>query len=221
MSVDEVAADVAGTDHGGSVARAAADIRSLIVRRVLVPKEQVRQQDLARQIGTSRGPIREALQVLAVEGILRYEQNRGYFVTSFTADEMTQLYRIRDLLESEILTHLPPAPPDLIERLREVNQQIRTGGDDLDRVIQLNRDFHDLIFATSPLHVLRTELDHVGRMTTAYQSLSINGLTNWDLLYQDHEEIIAAWQAGDHNRLVAVSRRHRETSLQRIAPILG
>ena len=221
MTVDNIDVDVAATDHGGSVARAAADIRTLIVRRVLVPKEQVRQEDLARQMGTSRGPIREALQVLAVEGILRYERNRGYFVTSFTADEMTQLYRIRDLLESEILRHLPPATPEVLGRLGEINRQIRSGGDHLDRVIQLNHDFHDLIFAASPLHVLRNELEHVGRMTMAYQSLSINELTDWDLLYEDHKEIIDAWQQGDYERLVSVSRRHRETSLRRIAPILG
>ena len=220
MVVDNIAGDVATTVHGGAVARAAADIRGLILQRSLLPGEQVRQEDLARQIGTSRGPIREALQVLAVEGVLRYERNRGYFVTRFTAVEMQQLYLIRDLLESEILKQLPPPTAETLERLRSINQEIRAAGDDLDHVIRLNHDFHDLIFATSPLEVLRSELEHIGRMTTAYQSLSINALTDWDLLFDDHEQIIAAWEQGDHSRLVDVSRRHRHTSLRRLEPIL-
>jgi DNA-binding GntR family transcriptional regulator len=220
MEVDSIAADVASTAHGGAVSRAAADVRALILQRSLLPGEQVRQEDLARHIGTSRGPIREALQVLAVEGVLRYERNRGYFVTRFSADEMTQLYLIRDLLESEILTHLPAAEPETLARLRTINEDIRSGGDDLDRVIQLNHEFHDVIFAASHLDVLRAELEHIGRMTMAYQSLSINALTDWDLLYSDHEQIIDAWERGDSSELVAVSRRHRETSLKRIAPIL-
>lgn len=201
------------------MARAAADIRGLILQRILLPGEQVRQEDLARQIGTSRGPIREALQVLAVEGVLRYERNRGYFVTRFTSDEMQQLYLIRDLLESEILKQLPPPSPETVDRLRSINQEIRAGAD-LDHVIQLNHEFHDLIFAVSELDVLRSELEHIGRMTMAYQSLSINALTDWELLYDDHEQIIDAWEQGDHVRLVDVSRRHREMSLKRLQPIL-
>lgn len=220
MVVDNVAGDVATTAHGGAVARAAADIRGLILQRSLLPGEQVRQEDLARQIGTSRGPIREALQVLAVEGVLRYERNRGYFVTRFTSGEMRQLYLIRELLESEILKQLAPPTSETIERLRSLNQEIRSAGDDLDHVIQLNHEFHDIIFAASELNVLRSELEHIGRMTMAYQSLSINALTDWELLYDDHEKIIEAWEQGDHPRLVDVSRRHREMSLRRLEPIL-
>ena len=220
MEVDNIAADLASTEHGGAVSRAAADIRALILQRSLLPGEQVRQEDLARHIGMSRGPIREALQVLAVEGVLRYERNRGYFVTRFTADGMSQLYLIRDLLESEILSKLPPAEPDTLAHLRKINQEIRAGGEDLDRVIRLNHEFHDIIFAASPLDVLRTEIEHIGRMTMAYQSLSINALTDWELLFTDHEQIIDAWERGDMVELIAVSRRHRETSLQRLAPIL-
>jgi DNA-binding GntR family transcriptional regulator len=220
MRVANIAEDVAPTAHGGAVARAAADIRGLILQRSLLPGEQVRQADLARQIGTSRGPIREALQVLAVEGVLRNERNRGYFVTRFTHDEMNQLYLIRDLLESEILKQLPPPAPETVERLRSINEEIRSAGDDLDHVINLNHDFHAEIFTASGLDVLRDELEHIGRMTMAYQSLSINALTDWDQLYNDHEEIIDAWEQGDLVRLIDVSRRHRETSLKRLRPIL-
>jgi len=206
--------------HGGSVARAATDIRELILRRSLLPGEQVRQEDLAKRIGTSRSPIREALQVLAVEGIVRYERNRGYFVTRFSASEMQQLYRIRDLLESEILARLPAVPPETLDKLRSINERIHASGDDSYVVIQLNREFHDLVIEGSPLNLLKNELQHVGRMTLAYQSLSVNSLTDWELLVSDHARIISALEAQDNALLVEVSRSHRETSLSRLAPIL-
>jgi DNA-binding GntR family transcriptional regulator len=221
MTENSVVEDVATSGHGGSVARAAADIRELILRRSLLPGEQVRQEDLAKRIGTSRGPIREALQVLAVEGIVRYERNRGYFVTRFTTAEMRQLYLIRDLLESEILIRLPQLPPETLDRLREINEQIRSADNDADAVIQLNREFHDLVTESSPLNLLKGELQHIGRMTLAYQSLSINALTDWNLLVSDHARIIAALEAHDNELLVEVSRAHRETSLNRLAPVLG
>jgi DNA-binding GntR family transcriptional regulator len=213
--------NLADNGHGGSVARAAADIRELILRRSLLPGEQVRQEDLANRIGTSRGPIREALQVLAVEGIVRYERNRGYFVTRFTTSEMQQLYLIRDLLESEILAQLPETTAETVEQLRAINDRIQASGDDSDIVIQLNREFHDLVIEASPLNLLKGELQHIGRMTLAYQSLSVNSLTNWELLVSDHARIISALEAHDNKLLVELSRAHRETSLSRLAPILG
>jgi DNA-binding GntR family transcriptional regulator len=221
MTDTNVADNVAGNDHGGSVARAATDIRELILRRSLLPGEQVRQEDLAKRIGTSRGPIREALQVLAVEGIVRYERNRGYFVTRFTTSEMRQLYLIRDLLESEILSQLPAVPPETLDELRSINERIQASGNDSEAVIRLNREFHDLVTEGSPLNLLKGELQHVGRMTLAYQSLSVNSLTDWELLVSDHARIISALEAQDNALLVELSRSHRETSLSRLAPILG
>jgi DNA-binding GntR family transcriptional regulator len=212
--------EAASTGHGWAVARAATDIRNLVLRRAFLPGEQVRQEDLAQQLGTSRGPIREALQVLAVEGVLRYERNRGYFVTRFSSAEMRQLYRIRELLESEILAGLPPASAELLARLKEINAEIRFGGVDLQTVIQLNREFHGLVFESSELHILNAELQHIGRMTMAYQSLAINALDGWELLASDHDKIIDALERGDNEQLVKIHCVHRETSLHRLAPIL-
>lgn len=213
--------DADTADRGSLVARAAADIRSLVLRRTLLPGEQVRQEDLSAMLGISRGPIREALQILATEGVVRYERNRGYFVARFTAEEMRQLYLIRDLLESEMLSGLAAVPPETIEKLRGINDRIRNRGDDLQTVIGLNSQFHDLIFASSDLHILRAQLQHIGRMTIAYQSLSINALTNWDLLASDHDEIIDALTLQDNARLVQACRTHRDRSLIRLSPILG
>jgi DNA-binding GntR family transcriptional regulator len=213
--------DADTADRGSLVARAAADIRSLVLRRSLLPGEQVRQEDLSATVGISRGPIREALQILATEGVVRYERNRGYFVARFTAEEMRQLYLIRDLLESEILSGLAALPPETIEKMRVINERIRCGDDDLQTVIGLNSQFHDLIFASSDLHILRAELQHIRRMTIAYQSLSINALTNWELLASDHDDIIDALTVQDNARLVQACRTHRDRSLIRLSPILG
>jgi DNA-binding GntR family transcriptional regulator len=221
--VSDLAADIDGdaAGRGSLVARAAADIRSLVLRRHLLPGEQVRQEDLSTMVGVSRGPIREALQILAVEGVVRYERNRGYFVTRFTAEEMRQLYLIRDLLESEMLSSLGAVPAETIEAMHAINERIRHGNDDLQTVIGLNRQFHDLVFASSDLHILRAELQHIRRMTTAYQSLSINALTNWELLASDHDDIIDALASHDNARLVEVCRMHRDRSLTRLSPVLG
>lgn len=220
MMANNVAGETAASVHGGAVGKAAVDIRSLILQQVLLPGVQVRQEDLASQIGMSRGPIREALQILAAEGVLSYERNRGYFVTRFSADEMRQLYLIRDLLESEVLSALPALTADDAAQLKRINEQIRSGTGDVDQVIVLNHQFHDLIFSRSSQNILKAELEHVGRMTIAYQSLSLNALADWDLVADDHDLIIDALEACDSAEVVRMSRVHRERTLARLTPML-
>ena len=208
-------------DHSaGAAGRAAGQIRELILQRLLVPGEQVRQEDIAGQINMSRGPIREALHMLAAEGALRYVRNRGYFVSQFTADEMRQLYRVRDLLESEILISLPRPSSDQLEELQTINERIRSSNVTLDEVIRLNREFHELIMSASELNVIKTEVEQVGRMSLAYQAMSINFLSGWALVAADHDGIITALAAGDSDTLVHLSRAHRERSLARLLPLL-
>ncbi|MFC9840336.1 GntR family transcriptional regulator [Rhodococcus sp. NPDC127530] len=220
MIADNIAAVSTPETRVGAVVRAAIDIRELVLQRVLLPGEQVRQEDLAQQLGISRGPIREALQVLAVEGIVRYERNRGYFVTRFTSDEMRQLYLIRELLESEVLRSLPPMCEDDLTRLRKINDEIRTD-ENSGEVIRLNRAFHDAVTEHSSLTLLKGQLATIGRMTLAYQSLSINALSNRHVVVSDHDDMIAALAAGDNELLVDIARRHRKASLDRLIPILS
>ena len=66
---------------------AAAQIRGLIIDRVLLPGEKIRQVELAERIGVSRSPLREALRTLESEGVVAYEINRGYVVAKLDDDE--------------------------------------------------------------------------------------------------------------------------------------
>jgi DNA-binding GntR family transcriptional regulator len=207
-------------DDEGAVGRAATAVRNLILRRQVVPGQQLRQEELAQQIGMSRGPLREALQVLAAEGVLNYVRNRGYFVTQFTADEMQQVYLVRDLLESEILARLPEASAEHIASLRQVNAQIRDEGNDLLDVIHLNKQFHDLMTSTSRLSLLVAEIEQIGRMSIAYQALSINFLPDWGSVADDHDEMISALERAKLYELVEIARVHRGRTLALLLPVL-
>ena len=61
---------------------AAAQIRGLIIDRVLLPGEKIRQVELAERLGVSRSPLREALRTLESEGVVTYETNRGYVIAT-------------------------------------------------------------------------------------------------------------------------------------------
>jgi DNA-binding GntR family transcriptional regulator len=221
MTVDSVEGETTSALRGATAARAAEMIRDLILQRTLLPGEQVRQEDLAKKIGTSRGPIREALQMLAVDGLVRHERNRGYFVTRLTYSDMKQIYLVRDLLESEVLRSLPPAPPELVTQLREINEPMGAPDAELADVVWRNTQFHQVLMAPSPLNYLKELLGDMQRKYVAYQAISIHDRDVWKIVVRDHEAMIDALAAGDTEKLVDLAGHHREASLHRLASILG
>ena len=79
-------------------------LRSLIASGTLEPGQQVVQDALAAQLGVSRVPLREALKVLEGEGQVVYHPHRGYFVAELSAADLSEVYRIRQLLEDEAVS---------------------------------------------------------------------------------------------------------------------
>ena len=75
-------------------------IRTNIIEGVLRPGSQLNEVELADSFGVSRGPVREALQRLIQEGLLRSEPHRGVFVPVMSAEDIVDIYLAREALET-------------------------------------------------------------------------------------------------------------------------
>jgi DNA-binding GntR family transcriptional regulator len=74
-------------------------LRDAIIGGGLVPGQQLGEASLAAQFEVSRGPLREAMQRLVAEGLLRSERHRGIFVVELTDDDVRDVYRARKAIE--------------------------------------------------------------------------------------------------------------------------
>jgi len=154
-------------------ARIAEQIRELIVRGALSPGVHLGQMQLAEQFAASRVPVREALKLLAAEGILLHDPNRGFFVAALSSEEARQLYRMRHLIEAELLSTVEwPTRA----QVAELNAMI----DELEKLLKQgnrhhwairHRDFHRVIFDLSPQKVLVREVLRLWTLTDRYRSL--------------------------------------------------
>ena len=88
--------------------RIANHLRSAILRGTIGPGERVRQEDIAQQLGASRLPVREALQMLAAEGLIEHEPNKGARVPHLSMHEVDVMYRMREQLEPLALAEAMP-----------------------------------------------------------------------------------------------------------------
>lgn len=80
------------------------ELRNAIVRGELPPRQPIRQDAIAQRFGVSRVPLREALKILEAEGQVVYRPHRGYSVAELALSDLLEVYRLRQLLESEAAT---------------------------------------------------------------------------------------------------------------------
>jgi DNA-binding GntR family transcriptional regulator len=154
-------------------AKIADNIRDLISRGTLAADVHLGQMQLAERFGVSRVPVREALKLLASEGLILHDLNRGFFVASLSSDEARQLYRMRHLVEAELLSSIQWPAKEAIAELRARVQELEKLIDDGKRAewAVRHRDFHRTIFNLSPHKILVREVLRLWTLTDRYRSL--------------------------------------------------
>src|SRR5580698_5121994 len=152
--------------------QAAAQIRGLIIDRVLLPGEKIRQVELAERIGVSRSPLREALRTLESEGVVAYEINRGYVVAKLDDDDLGQIHRMRTLLEDELLRTVERPDAAVLSDLKDLNEKMMVAIDEhnVPEVLRYNREFHFTIFDLSSLNQYRREVRRLWQMSEGYSA---------------------------------------------------
>ncbi len=122
--------------------RIADSLRAAILNGSYLPGERIRQEDLAARSGASRIPAREALRMLASEGLVTLVANSGAWVTKLSLSECAETYLIRERLEPLLLrTSMPHLSCDAVGRLSELADEMEAGKD-LDAFMRDDRDFH-------------------------------------------------------------------------------
>jgi DNA-binding GntR family transcriptional regulator len=92
--------DPLAVDRSSTTDRVAAALRRALFDGALAPGTALRESDLARRLGVSRGTLREALRLLQAEGLVNREPNRGVVVKLLSPAELADLYQARRVIET-------------------------------------------------------------------------------------------------------------------------
>ncbi|MCF7549334.1 GntR family transcriptional regulator [Pseudonocardia sp. WMMC193] len=199
---------------GAAVDRVVGEVLAQIAAGELGPGEQLRQEELARTLGTSRVPVREALHALAEQGVLAHQKHRGFFVTKRSPGELAQLARMLELLEDEVVGEIVWPDAQVIEHIRGLNERLLAIVDDVDpaETFAVNREFHFAIFVLSPQSVIVEELDRLWRLAQPYIIAEMLMADARRQRYEEHLDIVAALEVRDREALIAAMRQHRRRS---------
>lgn len=159
------------------------------------PGELIKQTVLAKRYGVSATPVREAMRLLAADGVLTYSPHKGASVRELTPETARDLYRLRAAVEREAtvmaVERMTPAGLELIrEKHTELEQAQRDGTASAAELSLMNRAFHFAIYGlTSPLVVQHIELlwSRLTPSTTVWRNP-----TAAHELEEDHDSILEA-----------------------------
>ncbi|MBA3592350.1 MAG: GntR family transcriptional regulator [Pseudomonadota bacterium] len=118
-------------------------LRQRIFSRELEPGSWIDELKLAEEYGISRTPLREALKVLATEGLVTMKVRRGAYVTEVNEKDLTDVYHLLSLLESDaaamVATHASAAQ---IKLLQDLHHQLEKATANRERFFRINEEFH-------------------------------------------------------------------------------
>jgi DNA-binding GntR family transcriptional regulator len=198
-------------------------IRSAIMRGTFPPGTQLGEVDLAAQLGVSRGPLREAMQRLVAEGLLRSERHRGLFVRDLDAADVRDVYTARTAVERAAALLLLAAPDraPAVARLTTAIAAMEAAAADGDAVALADADheFHAELVAASGsprLHRMSRTLLVETRMCLA--ALQQNPPPPESLL-AEHRLLRDALEQGDAERMTAVLETHMADAVSRILDV--
>ncbi len=125
-------------------------LKESILNVMLEPNQRLIEEKLAAEMGTSRTPVREAIQKLEKEGLIHKLPKGGFAVNVIADEEIEEVFGVRSVLEgyAAYLATMRATDEDLRAMESIVKrQEICLENGETDEVVRLNTDFHDMIYA--------------------------------------------------------------------------
>ncbi|SKA34847.1 DNA-binding transcriptional regulator, GntR family [Enhydrobacter aerosaccus] len=185
------------------------ELRQLILARRFKPGERLVEERLAEELGVSRNPVREAIRVLAAEGLVEVSANRGASVTTMSAQEARETIELRALLEghnARLATRRQDK--EVIKRIEAVltKGSLAVANGRFEQLGDLNQKFHAELAAASQNTVLGDVLKRLRDRTAML--FSTDDPDYQERTWNEHAAILRAIIDGDERRAASLAAEH-------------
>lgn len=203
--------------------RIADALKQLIYDGEFAPGERLNEAALALRMGTSRGPIREALRALAGWGLVTPVPNRGVFVRKLSVREMLEVYDLRALVFGFAAERAAErvGEGDKLELLQLLDAMDQAcAADDGTRYYELNLNFHAKVLALSGNERACRAYDDYVKELHLFRRRYFNAPGNMRKSNEQHRQLYEAVAKGNGARARAVAERHVLEGRQRLLATL-
>ena len=199
-----------------------AEIRQRLLDGRLAPGKSIRPDALGEELGVSAVPVREALRILEGEGHVHYRPHRGYVVAALDMDDLIDIYRIRELLETEAVSRaIPRLGADAVGRLREIVHEMDDVQEDVISLTAVNRRFHFAVFEAAEMPQLVRVLRILWDSSDLYRVRYLMSPENRRLVHDQHHRMMRAIADRDVDTFLDESHMHRAHAIAALAEAIA
>jgi DNA-binding GntR family transcriptional regulator len=187
------------------------NLRELIMSGELQEGDKIKEDELCSLMGISKTPLREALRVLSVEGLIRLVPNRGSFVSTPTFEEIREMFDVMSVLEgvcaraaaakmgAKDLATLEKLHERLEENYRRKAQR---------EYIRINNQYHAFIQELAGNRTLNQIVNGLRQKILLYRYQSLNLPERFAQSIQEHRDLLEAFRKKDPKKAETLMRRH-------------
>lgn len=199
-------------------------LRDEILSGKLQPDEKLNTSQLAKRLGVSRTPIREALNRLVSVGLVQTIPHRGIYVRNLSIQEIIELYYIRAALEG-IAARLAVrnVTEDDIKSLNKYCDDMEEAhqSGNYNKLLEINFQFHQTIYQATQSPQLQELLMQYYSQSEQYRTLGLELPGRYKEIFNEHRQLVEALESGDMEKADYRAREHHLNTARQIAKSIG
>lgn len=189
-----------------------ARLREMIFSGALKAGQALRQEEISRQFGISRLPIREALNRLATEGLVELKPRRGFYVASLNTEEIEDIFEMRAILEAragELATERATAEDaDAVDALVAELDTAVASNTDFDHYARLNVQFHERLYRSCQRTHLQRQIALLRDSVSPLIRMLASETGELQRAQKEHRLLARHYRRGDADRVAELCREH-------------
>ena len=192
-------------------------LRSRIFAHELTPGTWIDEQSLAKEFGISRTPLREAIKVLAAEGLITMKLRRGAYVTEVNRGDLEQIFTILSLLEGEAAKEAAVKANERdLNELDDMHLRLEKAAADrnLEQFFEINVRFHERIIAIANNPWMSGVIADLRKVLKLQRKDSLSRTGRMQSSLAEHREILKALLKRDSRTAEQAMRTHLARGLE-------
>jgi len=188
-------------------------IKDKVIKCEILPGEDISENDIAREIGISRTPVREALMRLEHEKFITIYPRKGIVVSNISIDIINDIFQIRQIVEPQILYEAAKNLP--LNWLKEMRRKFETARDDevdFRALVELDKEFHKYIINASGNAYLQRLMENIYDQNQRIRVISSRDKARLHISNSEHVCLIDAILDNDLERAVKKLREHLDNA---------
>lgn len=191
-------------------------LKQMIIDGVIKPGERIIETEYSNKFQISRTPIREAIRMLELEGLVESQTTGGVIVKTLTREEISEIYKIRIALESLIIEEIIKKINNQdIKKLEKVLKNTKKAFEvkDIEKVFSLFTEFNQILYDIASLQKVTGMINNINLYLKRFRKLSIDNPSRKEEAFEDHVQILEAIKNKELSTAISINRMHLEKSM--------